>query len=109
MLEWIVNVMFRYGYLVVVFNGELFFFIDWVYCSLVNFFLYEFVEFRDDKMIEGGLCVGYLSEDGKYEMVVFGCNINNDELVVGGIDFNNLIGFVNEFLFFGVELKVKLN
>ena len=43
--------------------------------------------------------------DGKHEVAVFGRNITDEIQAVGGIDFNNLTGFVNEPRICGVEFR----
>jgi len=106
--EWIFNVTARYsrpwGD-----SGEFFAFTDWAYRSEVNFFLYESVSFNDDELLEGGLRLGYASNDGKYEVALFGRNITDDESLTGGIDFNNLTGFVNEPRVFGIQFSTRFD
>ena len=82
-------------------------FTDWAYRSRVNFFLYDSAEFQDAKLIEGGLRIGYLHNDGQYEIAAFGRNITNDVSRTGGIDFNNLTGFVNEPPVWGIEASYR--
>ncbi len=103
--KWIANFTLRYGFPVG--NGELFAYTDWSYRSEVNFFLYESTEFTGKELLEGGLRVGYDWNDGKYEAALFGRNITDEEVAVGGIDFNNLTGFLNEPRIFGVQFKAK--
>jgi iron complex outermembrane recepter protein len=103
--EVIANFTLRYG--VPVGNGELFFYTDWAYRSEVNFFLYESVEFTGKSLLEGGLRVGYNWSDEKYEAALFGRNITDEVVAVGGIDFNNLLGFVNEPQIWGVQFKAR--
>ena len=86
-------------------GGELFMFTDWAYRSDVHFFLYESDEFSEEAMLEGGVRVGYATFDRKWEVAAFGRNITDELYLCGGIDFNNLTGFVNEPRTFGVELK----
>ena len=86
-------------------NGDLYVFTDWVHRSKVNFFLYESVEFTGKALTEGGLRVGYSWGGGKYDVAAYGRNITNQIHVVGGIDFNNLTGFINEPRTFGVQFK----
>jgi iron complex outermembrane recepter protein len=86
-------------------NGEVFLFTDWAYRSEVHFFLYESEEFMEDNLIEGGVRVGYTTYDGIWEVAAFGRNITDDLSLTGGIDFNNLTGFVNEPRTFGMELR----
>jgi iron complex outermembrane recepter protein len=103
--EWIANITLRYG--IPIGNGELFAYTDWAYRSEVNFFLYESIEFTGKELIEGGLRVGYNWSDGKYEAALFGRNITDEEVAVGGIDFNNLTGFLNEPRIWGVQFKAS--
>ena len=97
------NFTLRYGQPIG--NGELYAFTDWVYRSKVNFFLYESVEFTGKAMTEGGLRLGYAWGNGKYDAAVFARNITNQIRIVGGIDFNNLTGFINEPRSYGVQFK----
>jgi iron complex outermembrane recepter protein len=87
--------------------GELYAFTDWTYRSKINFFLYEAAEFTGKPLTEGGLRVGYLWGNGKYEAAGYVRNITNKIVAVGGIDFNNLTGFVNEPRTFGVAFKAS--
>jgi iron complex outermembrane recepter protein len=103
--EWIANFTLRYG--IPVGNGEFFAYTDWAYRSEVNFFLYESIEFTGKELLEGGLRVGYNWSEGKYEAALFGRNITDEVVAVGGIDFNNLTGFLNEPQIWGVQFKAK--
>src|SRR3546814_5978214 len=80
---------------------------DWAYRSKVNFFLYNSPEFSGGALLEGGLRTGYNWDYGKYEVAAFGRNILNRKEIVGGIDFNNLTGFVNEPAFYGIEFTAR--
>jgi iron complex outermembrane receptor protein len=95
------NMTARYG--VPTANGEFFVYTDWAYRSEVNFFLYDSVSFIGKSLLEGGLRVGYNWQDGQSEVAFFGRNILDREAIVGGIDFNNLTGFVNEPRTWGIE------
>ena len=88
-------------------GGELYAFTDWVYRSKVNFFLYESTEFVGRALTEGGVRVGYTWGNGKYDAAIFGRNITNQIRIVGGIDFNNLTGFVNEPRTWGAQFKAN--
>lgn len=103
--EWIANVALRYG--LPMGDGEAFVYTDWSYRSKVNFMLYESVEFTGKAMLIGGLRLGYVWGGGKYEAAVFGRNITGQQRIVGGIDFNNLTGFINEPRTWGVQLKAS--
>ena len=81
---------------------------DWAYRSRINFFLYESREFRDNHLLEGGLRLSWLSASGRLEVAAFGRNILNNISPTGGLDFNNLAGFVNEPPVWGIEAAVRL-
>lgn len=101
--RWIANGTLRYGVPVFSGRGELFGFLDVVYRSKVNFFLYQSEEFSDDRLVEVGVRVGYRDAADRYEFALFGRNITNDTSLEGAIDFNNLSGFVNEPPTWGIE------
>ena len=103
--EIITSFTLRYG--VPVGSGEFFAYTDWSYRSKVNFFLYESTEFTGKELLEGGIRVGYNWGEGKYEAALFGRNITDEEIAVGGIDFNNLTGFLNEPQIWGVQFKAR--
>jgi len=101
--KWIAN--WTAGYEHPVGPGSVYVFTDWYYRSKINFFLYEAVEFTDDKLLEGGLRIGYKTD--RYDIAGFVRNLNNDESAVSAIDFNNLTAMVNEPRIWGVEVGVK--
>jgi iron complex outermembrane receptor protein len=99
------NFTARYGWAVP--GGEAYVLTDWAYRSKINFFLYESAEFTGKALLEGGLRAGYSFGGGKYEAAVFVRNIADQIRVVGGIDFNNLTGFINEPRTFGASFKAN--
>ncbi|MCF2515736.1 TonB-dependent receptor [Sphingomonas sp. G124] len=101
--KWTIN--WTAGYEHPVGPGSVYVFTDWYYRSKINFFLYESVEFTDDKLLEGGLRIGYKTD--RYDIAGFVRNLNNDESAVSAIDFNNLTAMVNEPRIWGVEVGVK--
>lgn len=101
--KWIANWTARYDFPVG--DGEIYLFTDWAYRSKINFFLYESVEFNDDRQLEGGVRIGYQKDD--YEIAGFVRNITNDTSAVSGIDFNNLTAMVNEPRIWGIEASVR--
>jgi len=101
--KYVLNLNARYG--IPVGNGEYFVYTDWSYRSKVNFFLYESKEFTGKEMTIGGLRAGYDWDGGKYEVAGFVRNITNQIRVTGGIDFNNLTGFINDPRTYGVQFK----
>jgi iron complex outermembrane receptor protein len=88
-------------------NGEVYAFTDWIYRDKVNFFLYQSTEFTGKALMEGGLRVGYTWGSGKYDVAAYGRNITNQIRIVGGIDFNNLTGFINDPRTFGLQFKAN--
>ncbi|MCG9133377.1 TonB-dependent receptor [Candidatus Poribacteria bacterium] len=77
---------------------------DWAYRSRVRFFLYDSVEFADDWLLVGGVRLACLLTRADVEVAIVGRNILNDTSPTGGIDFNNLTGYVNEPRFWSLEL-----
>jgi iron complex outermembrane receptor protein len=88
-------------------GAEVYAFTDWVYRDKVNFFLYQSTEFTGKALTEGGLRVGYTWANGKYDVAAYGRNITNQIRIVGGIDFNNLTGFINDPRTLGVQFKAS--
>jgi len=88
-------------------GGELVLLGDVVHRSKINFFLYESTEFTGKALTEVGVRAGYVFANGKYEAAAFVRNLTNQIRVVGGIDFNNLTGFINEPRTFGASFKAN--
>jgi iron complex outermembrane receptor protein len=103
--KYTMNLTARYG-IPMGAGAEAFIYTDWVYRSQVNFVLYESVEFTGKSLLEGGLRAGYSWANGKYEAAIFGRNITNQVRAVGGIDFNNLTGFINDPRTVGAQFKM---
>ncbi|MET0517844.1 MAG: TonB-dependent receptor [Burkholderiaceae bacterium] len=104
--KWITTATARYG--IPLANGdEVYIYTDWSYRSKINFFLYESVEFTGKSLLEGGLKVGYNWGNGKYEASVFCRNCTNQIRVTGGIDFNNLTGFINDPRTVGAQFRAN--
>ena len=77
---------------------------DWAYRSRVRFFLYDSVEYADDWLLVGGVRFACLLPYADVEVAIVGRNILNDTSPTGGIDFNNLTGYVNEPRFWSLEM-----
>ena len=88
-------------------SSEFFVYTDVAHRGKISFFLYDSKEFTGKALTEVGLRAGYLWDNGKYEVAAFGRNIGNQIRVVGGIDFNNLTGFINDPRTYGVQFKAK--
>jgi len=101
--KWTFNLTAGYEYPIG--PGSIYVFTDWYHRSKIQFFLYESVEFSDDKLMEGGLRIGYKTD--RYDIAGFVRNITNDESAVAGIDFNNLTAMVNEPRIWGIEAGIK--
>ncbi|HEX2010280.1 MAG TPA: TonB-dependent receptor [Roseateles sp.] len=102
--KWIANLTARYS-IPTAAGNEFYVYTDWAYRSKVNFFLYRAVEFTGKPLTEGGLRVGYIWDNGKYEVAGFVRNITDKVVVNGAIDFNNLTGFINDPRTYGVQFK----
>ena len=100
---WIADVTARYVFALPA-GAHLIASTDWAYRSRVRFFLYDSVEFADDWLLEGGVRLAYLLPNGDIEVALSGRNILNDTSPTGGIDFNNLTGYVNEPRYWNLEL-----
>ena len=103
--KYVLNFTARYS--VPVGDGELFAYTDWFKQGYTNLFLYESKEFYSKGAFEGGLKLGYAKADGSYEIAAFARNITNEVNLRGGIDFNNLTGFVNEPRIVGISISAK--
>ncbi len=88
-------------------DDELYVFADYVQQGDTNFFLYESAEFHSGTIYEAGLRAGYIANDGQWELSVFARNLTDEENLKGGIDFNNLTGFVNEPRIFGLNFRMN--
>lgn len=86
-------------------DDELYVFADYVQQGDTNFFLYESAEFHSGNIFEVGLSAGYIANGGQWELSVFARNLTDEENLKGGIDFNNLTGFVNEPRIFGINFR----
>ncbi len=104
--EWTTNFTARYG-IPLADDREIYVYTDWAYRSEVNFFLYESSVFTGAPLLEGGVRLGYTWDLGKYEVAAYGRNILNEIEAVGGIDFNNRTGFINEPRTWGLEFKAQ--
>ncbi|TMP38058.1 TonB-dependent receptor [Pseudoalteromonas rubra] len=105
--EWISNATLRYTKELE--DGEFFVYTDLSYRSEIDFFLYESVEFKGEALFEAGVRAGYAwnSGDNDYEVSAFVRNLFDEQVVIGGVDFNNNTGMLNEERFVGAEFKVK--
>jgi iron complex outermembrane receptor protein len=102
--EWIFNGIIDYRGQIG--NGLLIGTLDWAWADEKSFFLYESEEFNDDAF-ELGLRIGYTFSAARYEVALYGRNITDEEILRGGIDFNNLTGFTNDPSIWGLEFVAR--
>ena len=100
--EWTANIEIDYTHPLASGN-ELYLFSDWKFKGETNDFLYESIEYVTDTQYEGGLRFGYRNVDRNFNIGFFGRNITDEDNAIGGIDFANLVGYVNEPRVYGVE------
>ena len=87
-------------------NGnELYLFTDWKLKGKTSDFLYESIEFTFGTQFEGGLRVGYRDTVRNFEIGLFARNITNEHNPIGGIDFANNLGYVNQPRIWGGEAR----
>lgn len=103
--DWSANITARYS--VEMGEGELYVYTDWFVEGEKNLFIYESTEFRTNGDFEGNLRVGYIWNDGGYEVSAYAQNITNEHNVKGGIDFNNNTAYVNEPRRFGLTFRAN--
>jgi len=89
-------------------GGEIFAYTDWWLQGYTNFFLYKSVEFHTNGNYEGGLRVGYVFPDKRFEVAAYARNLTNRQNLQGGIDFDNLTGFVSDPRVIGIELSAHV-
>jgi len=95
----------RYGHQVG--PGELYFYTDMAYRSEINFFLDAEKEFIGAPLFQGGLRMGYIWDQGKYEVAAYCRNCTNEIRVIGGINFENATGMINDPRIVGGQVTVK--
>ncbi|MEJ0042019.1 MAG: TonB-dependent receptor [Rhizomicrobium sp.] len=106
--EYFANVTARYTWPLD--NGaQLYAFTDWYLQGFTNFLLYRSAEFKSNGNYEGGLRIGYVAPSKEWEVAVYARNITDKANLQGGIDFDDLTGFVNDPRVIGVELTGHLN
>ena len=87
-------------------NGnELYLFTDWKLKGKTSDFLYESIEFTFGTQFEGGLRLGYRDNARNFEIGLFARNITDEHNPIGGIDFANNLGYVNQPRIWGGEAR----
>ena len=84
-------------------SSEIYLYTDWKIKGKTSDFLYESVEFTFGTQFEGGLRAGYRDTVRNFEIGMFARNITNEHNPIGGIDFANNTGYVNQPRIWGAE------
>jgi iron complex outermembrane receptor protein len=104
--KWVGDFSLRYGVPMGP-GGELYFFTDMSYRTSMNFFLDEEKEFTGPPLYQLGARLGYFWDQKKYEIAVFCRNCTDEIRVIGGINFENTTGFINDPRIVGVQFTMK--
>lgn len=88
-------------------RSELYLFTDWKFKGETQDFLYESIEYTFDPQFEGGLQFGYRNLEKNMKVGLFGRNITDEDNPIGGIDFANNAGYVNQPRVWGVEASYQ--
>ncbi len=88
-------------------DGELYLFTDWKLKGKTQDFLYESIEYTFGTQFEGGLRLGYRNLSKGWEVGFFARNITDEDNLIGGIDFANNTGYVNEPRVWGGEFSYR--
>ena len=89
-------------------GGEIFAYTDWWLQGYTNFFLYKSKEFHSNGNYEGGLKLGYVFPDKRFQVAAYARNLTNKPNLQGGIDFDDNTGFVSDPRVIGIELSAHI-
>ncbi len=89
-------------------GSSLFAFTSWWVQGYTNFFLYKSAEFHSNGNYEGDLKFGWTSPSKKYDVYGYVQNVTDKANVQGGIDFDDLTGFVGDPRVFGAGVSFHL-
>ena len=102
--EWIFNFILQYS-VPMASGASIYFNTDWNYRDESEIFLYRSVEFVAEDRWLGGLRIGYRNAKENMDFALVGRNITDEITADGALDFNNLVGFVNEPAYWGLEFR----
>jgi iron complex outermembrane receptor protein len=88
-------------------SGELYLFTDMSYRTEMNFFLDKELEFTGPPLFQLGARIGYTWANNKYEVAVFCRNCTDQIRNIGGINFENFTGFINDPRIVGGQLTAR--
>jgi outer membrane receptor protein involved in Fe transport len=89
-------------------GSSLFAFTSWWWQGYTNFFLYKSAEFHTNGNYQGDLRIGWTSPSKRYDIYGYIQNITDRQNVQGGIDFDDLTGFVGDPRVIGAGMTVHL-
>jgi outer membrane receptor protein involved in Fe transport len=89
-------------------GSSLFAFTSWWVQGYTNFFLYESKEFFSNGNYQGDLKIGWTSPSKRYDIYGYVKNITDQKNVQGGIDFDDLTGFVGDPRVIGAGISIHL-
>ncbi len=89
-------------------GGEIFAYTDWWLQGYTNFFLYKSKEFHSNGNYEGGLKIGYVFPDKRFQVAAYARNLTNKPNLQGAIDFDDLTGFVSDPRIVGIEISAHV-
>ncbi|MCP5412028.1 MAG: TonB-dependent receptor [Alphaproteobacteria bacterium] len=105
--DWLLSASAKYTYPLA--GGDsLFFYTNWWWQGYTNFFLYTSKEFHTNGNYEGDIKIGYTFPNGKYDIYAYAQNITDKANVQGGIDFDDLTGFVSDPRVVGIGFDYHL-
>ena len=104
--RWVGDLGLRYDYALA--NGSsAYAYTDISTRSAMNLFLYQASEFTAQPLTQVGLRLGYTWGNDKYDVAAFCRNCANQIRVIGGIDFADALGFINDPRIFGAQFRAK--
>lgn len=106
--KWVGDLSLRYG-VPVAFgpSAEVYLFTDVAYRTEMNFFLDKELEFVGPSLFQLGARIGYTWSDRKYEVAAFCRNCTDQIRNIGGINFENFTGFINDPRIVGGQFSMK--
>jgi len=104
--RWVGDVGLKYEYPLPN-NSSVYAYTDLSTRSSMNLVLYESKEFVAAPLTQVGLRLGYTWNDDKYDVAAFCRNCANQIRVIGAIDFDDALGFINDPRIFGAQFRAK--
>jgi iron complex outermembrane recepter protein len=104
--KWVGDLGFKYAYPLA--NGSsVYGYTDMSTRSWMDFGLYRSEEFTGAPLTQVGLRLGYTWGSDKYDVAAFCRNCANQIRTIGGIDFADTLGFINDPRIFGAQFRAK--